>query len=117
MSDQENINYDDFVVRVRPFRDNEGSWTGEIDLSVITFPDNDFDDEDYSQLIHFCTMMAATIPIMEDNESIRDLVHDFVMNRFDTEHAPVVEQENITEVEHDGNVIKINFNTQTKGSA
>jgi len=117
MSDKEQLNNDDFVVRVRPFRDEDGSWTGEIDLAVITFPNNDFDDEDYSHLIHFCTMMASTVPIMEDNEEIRDLVHNYVMESFDNEYEPVVQEEKSTTVEHDGNVIKINFNTQTKGSA
>jgi len=112
-----NINSDDFIVRVRPMRDENGSWTGEIDLSVVTLPDNDFDDEDYSQLIHFCTMMASTVPIMEDNEEIRDLVHNYVMESFDNEHEPVVKDKQSAEVEYDGNIIKINFATQTKGSA
>lgn len=112
------INYDDFIIRVRPFRDGKGSWTGEVDLSVITQPDNDFDDEDYSQLIHFCTMMASTVPIMEDNEEIRNLVHEFVLKGFDTPEEYVVEEETANaEIEHDGNIIKINFGTQTKGSA
>lgn len=109
------IQEDDFIVRVRPFRDSTGEWTGDIDLSVITLPGNDMTDEDYSQLIHFCTMMASTVPIMEHNEELRNLVHDFVTNTFDTEHEPVVQDK--PEVEHDGNIIKINFNTQTKGSA
>lgn len=111
------INTDDFIIRVRPFRDEDGSWSGEIDLAVITMPDNDFEDEDYSQLIHFCTMMASTVPIMENNEEIRNLVHDFVMNGFDTQYHDVVEESQKAEVEHDGNIIKINFNTRTKGSA
>ena len=115
--DNNGIDENDFIVRVRPFKDGQGNWSGELDLSVVTLPGNDWDDEDYSQIIHFCTMMASTVPIMEDNEEIRDLVHEFVMESFDKEYEPVVESKQTAEVEHDGNVIKINFNTQTKGSA
>lgn len=110
------IKKDDFLIRVRPFRSDDGDWNGDIDLSVVTLPDNDFNDEDYGDLIHFCTMMAATVPIMEDNEEIRNLVHEYVMEVFDTQYESMVE-ENKVHVEHEGNIVKIDFGTKTKGSA
>ena len=114
----QHIEDDDFLIRVRPFRDESGGWTGEIDLSVVTLPDNDFNDEDYQQLIHFCTMMAATVPIMEHDEAMRDYVHDYVMNKFDMEDEDVVEPTNeVTITQEDGNVVRLSFGTTTKGSA
>ena len=34
---------EDFIIRVRPFKDTDGSWSGDIDLSIITQPSNDLD--------------------------------------------------------------------------
>ena len=59
---------EDFLIRVRPFKDTDGSWSGDIDLSIITQPSNDLPDEDYNQIMHFCKMMASTVPIMERDE-------------------------------------------------
>jgi len=107
---------EDFVIRVRPYRDADGTWNGELDLSIITQANNDLDDEDYYQVMHFCKMMASTVPIMEDNAEIRDLVHNYVIEHIDKEYE--VELEHKPEVvEQEGNVVKIDFGTKTKGSA
>jgi len=110
----------DFVIRVRPFLDENGNWTGEIDLAIITQPGNDLDDDDYYQLMHFTKMMTSTVPIMESNESIRELVHDYVMNVVDKDIEVTLEDEQedtrtVTVTNREGNVISIDFNT--KGNA
>ena len=46
---KENINEEDFLIRVRPFADDEGKWSGEVDISIMAMPDNPLDDEDYYQ--------------------------------------------------------------------
>ena len=38
---------EDFVLRIRPETDEDGEWTGEIDMAIITQPDNNLGDEDY----------------------------------------------------------------------
>ena len=111
------IDENDFLVRIRPYKDESGEWSGDIDLSIVTLPDNDWSDEDYSELVHFATMVASTVPIMENNTDVRELVHNYVMDTLDTEYEPVVEDSKTTEVEYDGNIVKINFGTTTKGSA
>ena len=65
------INNEDFIIRVRPFADDDGDWSGEIDISIMAFPENPMDDEDYSNVMHLCKMMCSTVPIMEQEESIR----------------------------------------------
>ena len=42
----ERIQDEDFIIRVRPFADDDGEWSGEIDISIMAFPDNPMGDED-----------------------------------------------------------------------
>ena len=84
MSKSEDIHRGDFVIRVRP-TENDGEWTGEIDISIISQGDNPLDDESYGQVMHFCKMMCATVPIMEQDETIRNLIHTYVMEVVDND--------------------------------
>ena len=114
--EQMKMKKEDFLIRIRPFRDKDGSWNGDIDLSIITQPSNDMDDEDYYQVMHFCKMMASTVPIMEYNEDLRDMVHEYVMEHVDKEYTIEVEPKSQV-VDRSDNVVKIDFGTKTKGSA
>ena len=82
---KENINDEDFIIRVRPFADDDGKWTGEVDISVMAFADNPVDDDDYEQLMHFCKMMCASVPLMQESKDLRELAHEYVINYVDTE--------------------------------
>ena len=113
------IEDEDFVIRLRPYADDDGKWSGEIDRSIMAFPENRMDDDDYGQVMHFCKMMCATVPIMEQEESIRNIVHEYVMKVIDNEMEIDVELEEKVgvEKEYDGNIVRLNFNTKTGGSA
>lgn len=117
----EKIQDEDFIIRVRPFSDDNGEWSGEIDISIMAFPNNPMDDEDYGNVMHFCKMMCATVPIMEQEESIRNIVHEYVMKVIDNEMDIDVqledEKEAGVEKTYDGNVVHLSFNTKTGGSA
>ena len=112
---------EDFLIRVRPFANDDGEWSGEIDISVIAMPDNPMDDDDYYQVMHFCKMMCASVPIMEEVEDIRNVVHEYVMNMIDNETEIDVQLENEKEAgvekTYDGNIVHLSFNTKTGGSA
>lgn len=110
---------EDFLIRVRPFADDDGTWNGEIDISILSFPDNPMNDDDYGQVLHFIKMMCATVPLMEKDERIRNLVDDYVTSTLDNELDIEVQLENDTVVEktYEDNVVHLNFNTKTKGSA
>jgi len=115
--DIENIEDEDFVIRIRPTVNNS-EWTGEIDISIISSAGNPLDDEGYSQVMHFCKMMCATVPIMEQDETIRNLVHTYVMEVVDNDSDYVLEEdENVIITREDGNVIHLSFGSKTKGSA
>ena len=110
------VDNNDYVVRVRPtVVDNQ--WTGGLDISIITSADNQLDDGSYGQMMHFTKMMCATVPLMEVNEEMRNYVHTYVLEEIDSMLEPVVEEEEVTFTQEDGNVIRLNFGTRTKGSA
>ncbi len=113
------VNEEDFLIRVRPFANDEGAWSGEVDISIMAMPDNPLDDEDYYKVMHFAKMMCASVPVMEESEDLRDIVHEYVVNVLDNEMEIDVELEEEAGVEktYDGNIVHINFNTKTGGSA
>jgi len=107
---------EDFIIRVRPSLDRD-EWTGEIDISIVSSGDNPMDDESYGQLMHFCKMMCATVPIMEKDENLRNTVHDYVLTVVDEEEFPVEEDKRLVIAGEDGNIIHLDFSSKTKGSA
>jgi hypothetical protein len=113
------INEEDFLIRVRPFANDDGGWSGEVDISIMAMPDNPLEDEDYYQVMHFAKMMCASVPVMEESEDLRDIVHEYVINVLDNEMEIDVELEEEAGVEktYDGNIVHLNFNTKTGGSA
>jgi Na+-transporting NADH:ubiquinone oxidoreductase subunit NqrA len=115
----EEVNEEDFLIRVRPFANDEGRWSGEVDISIMAMPDNPMDDEDYYQVMHFAKMMCASVPVMEEVEELRNIVHEYVTKVIDTEMNIDVELEEEAGVEktYDGNVVHLSFNTKTGGSA
>ena len=113
------LTVNDFLIRIRPTSNDEGDWSGDIDISIIPSPESDLSDEGYDQVLHFCKMMCSTVPIMEESPEIRDLVHEYVKNVVDNELEIDVELEEEMGVEksYDGNVVHLTFNTETGGSA
>ena len=113
------IQNEDFLIRVRPFADNDGKWSGEVDISIMAMPENPMDDEDYWQVMHFAKMMCAAVPVMEEVEELRNIVHEYVTKVIDTEMDIDVELEEEMGVEktYDGNVVHLHFNSRTKGNA
>jgi predicted RNA-binding protein Jag len=114
------VNEEDFLIRVRPFADDDGRWSGEVDISIMAMPDNPMDDEDYYQVMHFAKMMCASVPVMEEVEELRNIVHEYVTKVIDTEmdiDVELEEEEAGVEKTYDGNVVHLSFNTKTGGSA
>ena len=63
--------------------------------------------------------MCAAVPVMEEVNELRSIVHEYVTKVIDNEVDIDVELEEEAGVEktYDGNVIHLNFNSKTKGSA
>lgn len=116
--ENDTIENEDFIIRVRPTVDGE-DWTGEIDISIISQGDNPLNDEGYGQLMHFCKMMCATIPLMESDENLRNIVSNYVVEVVDNEFYADVEEDDSSVIvtKEDGNVVHLSFGSNTKGSA
>lgn len=110
---------EDFMIRVRPYADEDGIWSGEVDISIMYGDDNPMNNDDFHQVLHFTKMMCAAVPVMEEVEELRNIVHEYVMKVIDKEMHIDVEMEEEAGVEktYDGNVVHLNFTTRTKGSA
>jgi|TARA_R100001460_G_scaffold45741_1_gene83028 Na+-transporting NADH:ubiquinone oxidoreductase subunit NqrA len=110
---------EDFMIRVRPFADDDGSWSGEVDVAIMYGDNNPLKDDDFYQVLHFAKMMCAAVPVMEEVKELRNIVHEYVTQVIDNEMNIDVELEEEAGVEktYDGNVIHLNFNSRTKGSA
>ena len=116
------IQHEDFIILVRPFSNDDGRWSGEVDISIMAMPDNPMNDEDYYQVMHFAKMRCAAVPVMEEVEDLRNIVHEYVTKVIDKEMDIEVELEDAGKEAYsghtvDGNVIHLHFNTSTKGSA
>lgn len=115
----DSVEEDDFIIRIRPSH-VDGEWTGELDISIISQAGNELNDEGYGQVMHFCKMMCASVPLMEVDEKLRNLIHSYVMEVVDKEDDTVLEDDDDDDIiitKEDGNVVHLSFGSKTKGSA
>lgn len=98
------IDKNDFIIRVRPNKSkSNGAWSGSADIVVITSEDNNLPDSEWSELMQFSRMMCASVPIIEEVETFRNLLHDY-LNRSNDE-----QQDLFIDKEQDSNIIHLKF--------
>lgn len=112
--DEDYVDENDFLIRIRPIKTSDDEFNGEAHFSVMTSRDSQLSPQLSEDFEYIVKCMLATIPLMEQDEAFRDFVVNYVDNyfhyEFNTDSVPVIESV-------DGNVIKINFDTKTKGNA
>ena len=107
---------EDFTIRVRPMLNKDEDWTGEIDVVIITSPQNPLGDDDYYQVMHICKMISSIIPLMEKDSKLRESVNNYVINDLDKDYNHGIT--NTSKVENvEDNVIHITIDSDTKGNA
>ena len=94
----------DYIIRLSPFVDEKGNWTGELMVGTISTEDNVMNDTDHYQLMHLTQMVCASIPAMEENEDFRELLTEIVD---DVVAGSEEEESKITGV--DENIISVKF--------
>tara|TARA_R100001377_G_C3194917_1_gene112311 strand:+ start:6876 stop:7244 length:369 start_codon:yes stop_codon:yes gene_type:complete len=110
----------DFVIRLRP-RMLEGKWDGDVDIGIMWDGTHKLTHDDFHKLMHLTKMVCASVPIMEYDEDLRNDINNYVldtendMQPMSTNKTTEKVTAQVTEV--DGNVIKLSFNTSTKGTA
>lgn len=107
-----------FAVAVEPEFDNDGKWTGSISAHIEEDVRADLSDDELIQIRSVCGMMASTLLLMENDEDFLEYVKSFFFSANEemiNEMLGDIEDEpNFTK---EGNVITLNFNTKTHGSA
>jgi hypothetical protein len=112
---EEHVTEEDFLIRVRPVKTDSGTYTGEANFSVISCQNHDIPIDLYKDIEYVVKCMLSTIPLMEQDDNFRDFVAHYVDTYFTYEFD---EREEVPLIENvDGNVITINFDTNTKGNA
>ena len=105
---------DDFVIIVRPVREEEeeellleeGSWTGEVQVSIVTnAKETTLTEVEFNNMVLLCNFAAASIPAMEENAFIRDLIQTYAQKNM---IMPTPEEENVH---------MLTFDTDTEGNA
>jgi len=92
----------DFIIRVSPYVE-DGEWTGDIDVGMLTTDYNDLNKEDYAHLRMLTEMLISSIPLMESNAEFRHSLLKIVDETYgDEEPEPRVDK-------RDGNVLTVNF--------
>jgi len=98
------IDKNDFIIRVRPNKSkSNGAWSGSADIVVITSEDNNLPDNEWSELMQFSRMMCASVPIIEEVETFRNLLHDYLNRSNDGQQDLFVDKE------QDSNIIHLKF--------
>jgi len=97
----------DYIVRLTPFIDKKGNWTGEILVGTVTTDENNLSDEDHFNLMTITKMVCAAVPAMEEDEYVRDTLNEIVDKSEEEEEndLPKAKIDSIKE-----NVISVNFN-------
>lgn len=110
-----------FAVAINPEFDDNGEWTGSVTAHIEEDVQNDLNEEQLLQIRSVCGMMAACLPLMEEDSEFLDYVKDF----FYANYEQLIEQM-LSEMEGDkpnftrsadGKVITLDFDTKTHGSA
>ena len=100
-----NFTPNDFVIRISPEVDDNGDWTGDLTVGMLTTDDNTMKEDDFAHLKVLTDMLIAAIPLMEQDHDVRRKLFKLV-DQIDAdemaEEKPLIE-------ERDGNVVKVNF--------
>lgn len=112
---------DDFLIRIRPVRDEDDYWTGNVEVSVASPSPKVVAPEEIENINMFIEILLSSIHVMQENEEFAEAVSQYVQENFDDDELDILvdfeDDEKVTVEYGENNVIKLNFNTDTKGNA
>jgi len=103
-----------FNIQLKPDLDEDECWTGGLEVSIAYDKYSPLDKQSFLHLQHLAEIVACSIAFMEEHPEVIKQIEDF-MNETSED-----EEENISghTVEEIGdNVVKLSFNSRTKGRA
>tara|TARA_R110002074_G_scaffold393379_1_gene579746 strand:+ start:100 stop:435 length:336 start_codon:yes stop_codon:yes gene_type:complete len=104
---------EDFLLVLKPHLDKDLVWTGEVSVNIVTSDANKLDDEDYYGMMHFARLVCGSIPTMDKNEKFKIECEKEANLYLPSEDKCAIDKINNV----DGNVITLNFKSDTEGSA
>ena len=112
--DSKHFKPEDFIISVRPTLDTNRAWTGQVEINIVTSKENGLTNMDNEAMFHLCTCMASIVPMMEVDKDLMYEIEEFTkeLNKKDTRV-----KDKLTIKSKDGNVISLNFKSDTEGSA
>lgn len=111
---------DDFVIILRPSKDENDNWDGTIDLRLANCRD-DFStltDDEVKEMKQQTALVAASLPAMHQDEDLYDHLLEIAAEYMSAE--PDIEpdtDDGSVQVSRNGNVYTLSFNSKTEGSA
>ena len=118
----ENDNFEiterDFFIQVKPTFDERDEWNGEVNITVAYPPRNVLTKQAYSGIDFFVKMLVCSVSVMEIDQHVREAIHNYVAENYPEDFSDTYERDGkLIDIEHDGNIIKLNFIKDTEGSA
>ena len=123
---EDNKEHSSFAVAITPEFNDKGEWTGSVSAVLEEDVRDDLSPKDLTQIRSVCGMMAACLPLMEEDEEFMVLVRDYFLENYQVlvddineeegEATAKVDRPNFTR-SIDGKVITLDFSTKTFGSA
>ena len=119
------IHVNDFIIVLRPVmqntteEDNGASvWVGDVQVKLLTdLSKISLDEYQHESMLKICNLMAASIPSMHENAFVRHVVEHYLRHHeLDLEHVDIEEHEE-EKVDGNNNIIKLVFDSETKGNA
>lgn len=119
------INVNDFIIVLRPVmksiteEDNDTpTWVGDVQVKLLTdLSKISLNEYEFASMNKICNLMVASIPSMHENEFVRHVVEHYLRhNELDLEHIDIEEHEK-EKVDDNNNIIKLDFDSKTKGNA
>jgi hypothetical protein len=108
-----------FGIGLDPEFDSSGVWTGSVSASIEEYIADDLNAEDQDRIRSVCEMLVACLHLLEHDEDFANHVAEY----FDTcvaknlEKAIAEDGDPAFTWSEKGNVITLDFNTKTHGSA
>jgi hypothetical protein len=111
----------DFMILVTPIFEDE-NWTGNVNIDVAYPKNHDLTKETYRGIDFFIRMMIGSLSIMQDNETLRETMYNYVAEDYPDEFEDLIEavEDNKKSVKIEygqDNVINLTFSSDTEGSA
>ena len=112
-------NHSSFAVALNPDFNEKGEWDGSVSAHVEEDVHDDLSDDELLQIRTVCGMMAACLPLMEQDPDFLEYVKEYFYVNYQKMIDDIVDEDdsNKPNFTKDGNVFTLDFSTKTHGSA